>query len=304
MSLRGVDLNLLAVFEAIERERSVTRAAEALGLSQPAVSHALNRLRDLLKDQLFIRSPDGMGPTPRAVEMAEPVRLALAQLRSTLTMDQFDPASAQERFSIAVNNFAAIVFAAPLATACARTAPHVRVAMRPSGTLDLDILLNRGLLDLAIGEIPGLEPDDGRYLLDDRYVAVMGRRHPAAEAALTAGVFAASAHLQVSSIGQETSFVDAGLAVRGLTRSIHLEAPYIATGPILADSEMIGVVARRIALELCSIRPIVWRELPIEAPPIRIGMSWPRVYDRKRSHRWLRTLVRGLVTSDERRPPT
>src|ERR1700722_10418129 len=101
MTLESFDLNLLVVFDAIERERSVTRAANALGLSQPAVSHALTRLRWLLKDQLFVRSPDGMVPTPRASSIVLPVREAILQLRSALQLEVFDPAIASQTFSIA-----------------------------------------------------------------------------------------------------------------------------------------------------------------------------------------------------------
>src|SRR3954462_7696797 len=109
MKLSTFDLNLLLVFEAILRERSVTKAGERLGLSQPAMSHALNRLRWLLKDQLFVRTPDGMVPTPRADELAQPVRRALSDLQSALDPEEFTPEQADRTFSLAVNNYAAVV---------------------------------------------------------------------------------------------------------------------------------------------------------------------------------------------------
>ena len=118
MNLRTFDLNLLLVFDAILRERSVMRAAEALGLSQPALSHALNRLRYLVKDQLFVRTPAGVMPTPRAEQLALPVRKALNDLQIALETETFSPSTADRQFVIAVNNYAAVVLAAPIVAAC------------------------------------------------------------------------------------------------------------------------------------------------------------------------------------------
>jgi len=292
--LRNADLNLFAVFEALERERSVTRTAEALGLSQPAVSHALNRLRDLLKDQLFTRTATGMEPTPRARELAGPVRDAVRQLQATLAVDRFDPRTARDRFTIAMDNFATIVFAAPLAARVAETAPNVRLVIRPSGTLDLDLLLARGLIDLAVGAALGLSVGDGRCLLQDRYVAVMRRDHPIAAAGMTLKGFVAASHLRISSVGEDTGFVDREIGKHGLTRTIRLEAPFIAAGAVLSQSDLIAVVADNIARELCRSRDLTHCDLPFEAPPITIGIRWPPIYERKPSHRWLRTTIKAL----------
>ena len=272
----------------------MTRAADTLGLSQPAVSHALNRLRDLLKDQLFTRSASGMEPTPRARELAGPIREAVGQLQATLAVDRFTPKTARDRFTIAMDNFATIVFAAPLAARIATSAPNARLVIKPSGTLDLDLLLGRGAVDLAVGSLPGLDAGDRRRLLDDRYVAVMRRGHPFAAEGLKLEAFAMASHLKISSIGEDTSFIDRELGKRGLMRTVHLEAPYIATGTILAGSDLLGVAARGIALELCRAHDLSWRDLPFDAPAITIGMRWPAIFERKLSHRWLRTTMSVL----------
>lgn len=122
MNWRTFDLNLLVVFDGLVREGSVTRAGKKLGMSQPALSHALNRLRYLLKDQLFIRTPKGMMPTPRAEQLALPLRRALPQMEQALEPETFVPALANRRFAIAVNNYAAIVVAAPLVAAVSAAA--------------------------------------------------------------------------------------------------------------------------------------------------------------------------------------
>ncbi|MGN1286218.1 MAG: LysR family transcriptional regulator, partial [Bradyrhizobium sp.] len=150
MRLRNLDLNLLLVFDAVMRERSVVRAAGALAISQPAVSHALNRLRHALKDQLFVRTPSGMLPTPRAEALALPVRKALNELQLAVEGDRFDPAQADRRFAIAVNNYAAVVAAGSIIAAVRAQAPRVRLTLVPSGTLNLADRLDRGELDLAI----------------------------------------------------------------------------------------------------------------------------------------------------------
>src|SRR5882757_9726308 len=125
VKLSAIDLNLLVIFDAVMQERNVTRAGHRLGLSQPAISHALTRLRYMLKDDLFIRSPKGMVPTPRAEQLALPVRSALDGLQRSLEPAQFDLATAQRSFRIAVDNYAALVLAAPLVTRISKAAPAV-----------------------------------------------------------------------------------------------------------------------------------------------------------------------------------
>src|SRR5256886_499556 len=152
MNWRAFDLNLLVVFEALMQDGSVTRAGKRLGMSQPALSHALNRLRYLLKDQLFIRTPRGMVPTPRAEQLALPLRHALAGMERALEPETFVAAQASRRFSIAINNYAAIVMAAPLVAAVSAGAPVAQLDLRPSGTLDVFDRLDSGELELGIGD--------------------------------------------------------------------------------------------------------------------------------------------------------
>src|SRR5438477_1432933 len=125
MNWGAFDLNLLIVFDAVMQERSVTRAGSRIGLSQPAMSHALNRLRHMLKDELFVRTPDGMVPTPRAEALAEPLRNALSDMQHALEPAAFDPATSDRRFALAVNNYAAVVLASPLVAAVSAAAPGI-----------------------------------------------------------------------------------------------------------------------------------------------------------------------------------
>ncbi|HEX7895875.1 MAG TPA: LysR family transcriptional regulator, partial [Terriglobales bacterium] len=146
MKLSRFDLNLLVTFDAVFRHGSVSKAAEQLGRSQPAVSHALQRLRWLLRDSLFIKSPQGMRPTPRAEALAGRVRHLLEQFQLSLEPEKFDPERESRRFAIAVNNYAAVVFTGPVIAKCTAQAPLIRLAFRPSGTLDILPMLERGEL--------------------------------------------------------------------------------------------------------------------------------------------------------------
>src|SRR6266852_7447735 len=181
--LGAIDLNLLVVFDAIMMDRSVTRAGQRLGLSQPAMSHALTRLRHMVKDELFVRSPNGMMPTPRAEELATPVRIALDGLQQSLEPVQFDPSKATATFRIAVDNYAAIVLVAPIAAQIAKIAPGVTLDFRPSGTLNVLEQLDRSELHLAMGP-SGVQGErfSRRRLLQDQFVVVHRKGHPAAKA--------------------------------------------------------------------------------------------------------------------------
>ena len=297
MNLGAVDLNLLVVFDAVMQERSVTRAGRRLGLSQSAMSHALARLRHMLKDELFIRSPKGMVPTPRSEELAVPIRAALYGLRHSLEPTQFDPANATRRFCIAVDIYAAVVLVQPLATHIYKIAPGVTLDFRAARTLDILDLLDRGESDMAIG--PFAEPSERlshQQLLQDTFVAVLRDGHPAACAQeLSIETFAALPHLEVSSVQHATDFLDEALARRKLTRRIALHTPFLSAVGTLVTSDMVAVFPRRVAEELIRHHPLVIRPLSHSSPIIGTAMVWPRRLNSHPAHRWLRSIV-GVVT--------
>src|SRR3989454_4102969 len=215
-------------------------------MSQPALSHALNRLRYLLKDQLFIRTPKGMVPTPRAEQLALPLRHALAQMEQALEPETFVATQANRRFSIAINNYAAIVLAAPLVAAVAAAAPLVQLDLRPSGTLDVFDHLDSGELDVAIGTFDAVgERFGSAALLEDRFVAVMRRGHPAGRSKLSPEAFGALAHVAISSSGDDTGFIDRSLATRGARRRIALRLPYLSAGAGPRSAGMVATVRPR-----------------------------------------------------------
>ena len=298
MNWGAFDLNLLIVFDAVMHERSVTRAGSRIGLSQPAMSHALNRLRYMLKDELFVRTPEGMVPTPRAEMLAHPLRNALSEMQLALEPAAFDPAASDRRFALAINNYAAVVLAPPLVAAVSAAAPAVRLDLRPSGTLDILDRLDRGDLDLAIGSMgsPG-ERFATAPLLEDPFVLVMRRGHPASRRKLSAAAFAALPHLEISSSGEDTGFIDRWLVASGLVRRIGLRAPYLSAGPILVQSDMVATLSRRIAQEFVRNHPLQIREPPYDSPRVRTVMLWHRRLDRHPAHRWLRDVILSVSKS-------
>lgn len=301
VKLGAIDLNLLVVFDAVMQERSVTRAGRGLGLSQPAMSHALARLRNMLQDDLFIRSPKGMIPTPRAEHLALPVRAALDGLLQALEPTQFDPSTATRNFRIAVDNYAAVVLVGPFAACVTRTAPKVTLEFRPSGTLNILDLFDRGELDLAIGSFaePG-ERFSRHPLLQDEFVAVLRQDHPATgRHKLAIETLAALPHLEISSAHHATHFIDEALGRRKLTRRVVLRAPFLSAVRILVGSDMVCVLPRRIAEELVRHGSLVIRPLSQASPIIETAMLWPRRLDNQPAHRWLRQAV-GLMTEDLR----
>jgi DNA-binding transcriptional LysR family regulator len=294
VNLRSLDLNLLVVFDAVMQDRNVTRAAARLNMAQPALSHALTRLRLALRDDLFVRTPEGMMPTPQAENLAEGVQSALRGLKATLeSAEPFLAATSDRRFPIAVNNHAALVLAAPLAAAAAAEAPGVLLDFRPSGTLDLVERLDRGELALAIGgtAAPGDRFSDLR-LLHDRFAVLMRRGHAAeAPGALTFAAFAALPHLVITSSGEGVDFVDEALAREGLSRRITLRAPLLATSAALLQSDMIAVISERAAREFARTASLAIVPLPFPSPNLTTAMLWHRRVGSAPSHRWLRELV-------------
>ena len=299
VKLGAIDLNLLVVFDAVMRERNVTRASRLVGLSQPAMSHALARLRYMLKDDLFVRSPKGMLPTPRAEQLALPIRSALDGLQHSLEPTQFIPAEATGRFRVAVDNYSAIVLVGLLVRRISKAAPGVVLEFRPSGTLNIVDLLDRGELDLAIGILPEQGERFSRApLLRDDFVVVLRKDHPEARAReLSLENFAALPHLAISSGRYGTDFVDQALARRNLTRRIQLRAPFLSAVRVLAASEMVSVLQRRVAEELVRYRPLTIRALPHAAPTTETDMLWPRWLDHQPAHRWLRETIGAAAKS-------
>jgi DNA-binding transcriptional LysR family regulator len=298
MNWNSFDLNLLVVFDAVVEEKNLTRAGRRLGMSQPAVSHALARLRHMLKDELFVRAPDGMHPTPRAERMVEPVRAALRDLQVTLEEDEFEAADAERSFAIAVNNHAARAVVPTLIRRVAKLAPSVVLDVRPIGLIEVLDQLDNGEVELALST---LTEGGDRFkcvgLLEDEYVALFWNDHPvvAAEPELSLERFASFPHISVTSSGDDTRFVDEALARHGLARLVSAKMPLHSLISVLVGSTALAVVPRRVATDLMSVCPLIMRALPFPSARVTLSMIWHRRLDNHSAHRWLRGTVRATV---------
>jgi len=291
--LGAIDLNLLVVFDAIMRDRSVTRAGHRLGLSQPAMSHALTRLRHMLKDELFVRSPSGMTPTPRAEDLATPIRIALDGLQQSLEPIQFEPLKATMTFRIAVDNYAAIVLVAPIAAHVASVAPGVRLDFRPSGTLNVLEQLDRSELHLAMGPsaVQG-ERFSRRRLLQDQFVVVHRKGHPAAKAQeISMEQLAALPKLEISSAQFGADFAETGAGRPRPSAKPAMRAPFLSSAQILATSDLVAVLPLNVASGMTKSHHLVYRRLSRPPKPIEAAMIWLRRLDNQPAHAWLRDVI-------------
>ena len=294
MNLRSLDLNLLVVFDAVMDARNVTIAASRLNMAQPSMSHALRRLRDTLKDELFIRTPDGMVPTPKAERLSGRIRASLAGLRDAIEEKTlFVPGQAERRFILAVNNRAALTLAAPLAAMVAAQAPGILLDIRPSGTRNVLEELDRGHVDLAVG---GITNENERFsdlvLLEDHYVAVIRKDHPLAKGhTLSMANFATLPHLALSSTGDMDAFVDDEMSKHSLKRRIMLHAPLLAAPAILQQSDMVAVMSARAATAFARTHEIKVMQMPFSSPILVTSMLWHRRFDVEPGHQWLRNTL-------------
>ena len=296
MNVLDVDLNLLRVFDAVLAERGVTRAAVRLGLTQPAVSNALARLRGVFGDALFVRTPAGMDATPFARELAEPVRQALALLDSALAHGPgFDPASSTRAFRFYMSDLGQIEFLPPLVERAHRAAPGVRFEAVALDVEDIDGALAAGTLDLAVGFLPGLGPPvRRRRLFRDPYVCLMRKDHPIQ--ALTKKKFVEASHALVSYRGGH-HVIEEALERAGLARRIALRVPHFTVVPmVLEKSDLLLTLPARVARVFERRGHFKSLPPPVPIPPADVAVHWHERFEADPGNRWLRELVIELLS--------
>ena len=289
--IRTLDLNLLKTLDALLDERSVTRAAQRLSLTQPAVSGMLNRLRDYFDDPLFSRTPHGIVPTLRAQQLAAPVKQILSDIDILLKPTQFDPLTAALTFTVAATDYALKAVIVPFIAALRVRAPGIRVRVIPVEPVLLTTQFEQGKIDLAL-LTPDSTPDNlhSRALYDEEYVCLMRHARPDAGQPLTLDRFCALEHVLVSYEGESFwGVTDEALASVGRQRQIGLSvSSFLVLPDILAISDMIAVVPARLAYD----DP----RMHVLPPPLPItgftkSMAWHERTHRDAAHQWLRNLV-------------
>jgi DNA-binding transcriptional LysR family regulator len=305
LNFRTLDLNLLRVFDEVMAERSLTRAARNLSLTQPAVSNALRRLRETLGDELVQRSGQGMAPTARALAIWPAVREALRQLQESLVPNEFVPAEANTTFVLAMADATAAELMPGLVETLEQEAPGVSMRVVPLTTRDPRRMLDEETCDLAVGYFPSLLADLTAHaqsgeplpflhqrLYDGEYVCVMRKGHPLATGPFTLNRFCAARHMLVSFSGRPYGFIDEALASLGRERHVVLTVnQFFTAGRVVANSNLLTVLPRHFVRVTGIADQLVLRPLPFDVSPVHVDAVWHRRSRQRSAHMWLRQAV-------------
>jgi DNA-binding transcriptional LysR family regulator len=301
MHILAADLNLVVVLHALLDERSVSRAAKRLGLSQSATSHALGRLRALLKDPLFVRTRRGLVPTARAEAMADAVRSSVTALEATLFAPApFDPNTVERTFRVRPSDYVEYLLVPPLLRRLAKVAPRVNFWARPSMT-EPTLALEEGQLDLLIQPTHSGEQTEGlrmEALWDDHLVGIARRGHPLTKGRLTLERFAAASHALVSPRGQPGGMVDDVLNQHGLQRRIAFTTPNFVVAPqVVATTDLIMILPARLAAAVGSGPRLVTFAPPLKVPGFQIAMFWHDRHDSDPAHAFIRREIAQVAAA-------
>jgi DNA-binding transcriptional LysR family regulator len=308
-NLRTFDLNLLKVFDAVMAERSLTKAAKQLSLTQPAVSNAVRRLRDALGDELLLRQGRTLQPSARALELWPSVREALGGLQAVLAPSVFDPATADNAFVLAMADSTAAELLPSLLAVLGEQAPGVSLRVLPLTSRDPRKLLDDGHADLAIGHFPAALADLTaraqvgetasilhRRLFQGEYVCVMRAGHPLCNGPLTLSRYCSARHMLVSFSGRAFGFVDEALALQGRTRRVVLTvSQFFVAGKVVSETDLLTVLPRHFINVTGIGDQLVQCDLPFEVPVVQVDALWHLRQDASSAQAWLRSKVMGLA---------
>jgi DNA-binding transcriptional LysR family regulator len=294
MELKDVDLNLMLIFHELMMEKRVSAVAVKLGLSQPAVSNALKRLRTLLGDELFQRTSKGMEPTPYANQLAEPIAYALSAIHSSLNEKYtFDPMTSERTFTLGVTDIGEIYFLPRLMDWLAKVAPHVTVSSVRNTSVNMRDEMEAGHVDLAIGLLPQLKAGFfQRRLFQQPYVCMFRAGHALDGDAMTVEQFCTADHVVVVAAGTGHADMDATIEKKGIKRRIKLTVPhFVAVGHILATTDLISSVPERFARACVAPFNLRYVPHPVVQAPIDINLFWHAKYHRDPGNQWLRGVI-------------
>ena len=298
LNLRGIDLNLLPVFDAIMEAGQLSRAAESLGMSQPAMSAALQRLRHTLGDELFVRTHQGMEPTPRARELHEHLGPQLAGLRETLDpRNRFDPATSQRRFRLVSVDYFEMVVLPPLLARIREHAPDVVLEV-VTATDEMSEDLQKGRADLAIDAFIS---DDSRLtrevLLNEELSVVARRQHPLIQSHCSKKQFLEAEHVMLPDRNRRLP-LDQILDAPGWQRRTGARVTQFASMLATASgSDMIATVPKRLARQYADALNLQVLAFPVPIPPVPVYLLWSPALDRDPAHRWLRQQLYDTVAA-------
>lgn len=300
--LKNADLNLLVVFKALAEESHLTKAAEKLHMSQPAVSNALSRLRELFDDELFVRAPKGMRPTSKAASLKAPITEALHIIQGQLaTNDIFNIATAKNHFAISINGYAEFVSLPDMLRFARKEAPNIHLEILPESDLNTPELLRAGEIDLAIDYIPVSGKDFiQEHFFSEELVAIADKNNTRLCDGLDIQQYRELPHVAVRPRDHRGSHIEILLGRKKIKRQVVLSVSNLISIPaIIADSDMIATVPVRLANYFSSIFPIVSYQLPFEIDPVPISMFYHKEKTNDPAHKWLRKLFREFASKHE-----
>jgi DNA-binding transcriptional LysR family regulator len=293
MNLSTIDIRLLLIFEALMRERSVSKAALEVGMSQPAVSRALNNLRQMLKDELFVRSPSGMLPTAQARDLAPSIREVLARLQSIFEPATFVPTTSTRTFRLAVSDHCAALVLPTLNERLRQEAPAVKVRVRPRRHVTVAGELDMGEIDFALGISLDLPSRISQVtLFSEPYVCVMRLDHPLARQRLRYEDYIAAEHIAITHMGEPIQALDVQLRTTGAKRRVVMTANQALLAPeILQRSDLILTTHLHLVRKLPAFTGLHLAPLPIAIDPLPVRLYWHRDLMKHAAHEWLRRMI-------------
>lgn len=305
------DLNLLLVFDAVNRERNVTRAGERLGLSQPAVSAALGRLRSLFQDPLFVRTSQGMQPTQRAKELVEPLSRALLIIEETVQKQaQFDPAGSQRRFNIMMMDIGEMEFLPRLLQRLRVIGSGISVESTQPAMMDGHdpvAAFEAGAIDMALGYWPQLSASRGferRRLFTDSFACVIRKDHPVIRRTISAEQFTEATHVIVTTHGNTDGVIERALLQQGLRRRIVVRVPhFLAVPEIITNTDSVVTIPAGLAARLSKIYPLRVLSPPLTLNSFDVSVYWHVRFNNDPGLRWMKETL-GDLYGDSTEPST
>ena len=296
MNIANFDLNLLRAFDALMRERNVSRAAQRMSLSQPAMSNALSRLRDLLEDPVLVRTSRGMQPTPKALDLETPIRNALSAIEQSLVPEaDFDPATSDQTFHVATTDYVEMLLLPKLIKHLDKVAPKVKLKIHALGLDIPEAELEEGVFDFAVGrfaQVPNRLLSE--FWLSDNLVCLVRDDHPWFDDSISVQQFLEVEQIWVSG-GQRSGVVDAWLKKNNLTRNVAYTTPNFLMAPhIVAQTDMLVVTPSAIAQEYVKKMPLKILPMPMELGSFDLYTLWHPFHAGTSAHHWFRAQLMML----------
>ncbi len=299
VDLNRIDLNLLVALDVLLEEQHVSKSAIRLGLSQPAMSRTLSRLRDAFDDPLIVRAQGGYAPTARAEALAANLKVALSEVRGVFADPEFEPATANDTFRLSTLDYSELVVFPELFSRIRAAAPEVQIEVLQRTIFSIEEILD-GIADISIGLMPASLPKHcvTEPLLKDDYVCVMHKNHPIANDQLTLGNYLKHPHSIIHTGKAPGSYVDDSLAELGHERRIVKRSPhFVASLFSIGKSDLLQTVPRRLAIPLLASADLVMHDLPFKLRPMVLSQMWHARNNNNATHRWLREQVRQAAFS-------